>query len=311
MSAFLLAIALALAAAPRAPRESRGAAKEQKKDAPAPAPPAADAPRADAQPGSMGLLTSAPRKKGHAPQTTACAACHSPTSWSETRFNHQKTGFPLLGRHATTGCKACHPVDFQRSVPATCSGCHLDVHGGELGGRCEGCHDSLGWKSRFPADAHRLTGFPLVGRHAALPCGECHFTEAAGRFSRAATPCVACHQQDYDATAGSSLDHAASGFSTLCEQCHQAWTFRGARFPGHDACFVISQGEHAGLACAQCHSGFPRGLTPGSCSTGTAICTSCHQHECAKSDPQHQGVLGYRCQDRRCAECHQQGRGGR
>lgn len=305
MNAIVLALALALAAAPRAPRESRAAAKEPKKAAPA------DAPRAEPRSGSLGLLTPAPKKKGHAPQTTACAACHSTSSWSETRFNHEKTGFPLVGKHASTGCKACHPVDFQRSVPASCSGCHLDVHGGELGGRCEGCHDPQGWKSRFPADAHRFTGFPLVGRHAALPCGECHFTEAAGRYARAVSPCVACHQQDYDSTAGTSLDHAQSGFSTLCQQCHQAWTFRGARFPGHDACFVISSGDHAGLSCAQCHSGFPPGLTPGTCSTRTAICTSCHEHECARSDPQHQGVLGYRCQDQRCAECHQQDRGGR
>lgn len=293
----LVAVAALAALAADRPAASPGAAKA-----------AGDAPRAtSALPESLKQLQLVPRK--HAPQATACAACHSTSSWADTRFNHAKTGFPLLGKHTATPCKACHPVDYQRSVPASCSGCHLDVHAGELGGRCEGCHDSNSWKSRFPADAHRFSGFPLVGRHAALPCGECHFTEATGRFSRAASACVECHQADYDRTAGTSLDHATLGFPPTCQGCHQAWSFKGARFPGHDSCFEISRGSHAVFTCAQCHTGFPPGLSAGSCSTGTAFCIECHtgDHSCARSDQQHAGVLGYRCQigqDQKCYGCH-------
>jgi Cytochrome c7 and related cytochrome c len=295
----VLALALALSAAPK-----------KKEPAPRPPPPA-DAPTAQpalapAKPPdtTLGVLTPAPRR--HAAQGTACGSCHTTASWSASRFDHSRTGFLLEGKHTSTSCKACHPVDFQRSVPASCSGCHLDVHVGELGARCEGCHDPHSWKSRFPADAHRLTGFPLVGRHAALPCSECHFTEAAGRFSRAASGCAACHQADADRTVGTAVDHAARGFSPNCQQCHQGWSFRPARFSDHDTCFVINSGGHSGLSCRECHSDLSVNSSPGTCNTGTSTCISCHEHTCAKSDPQHANVLGYRCADQRCAECHKE-----
>lgn len=270
----------------------------------APGSPPGDAPRA-----ALGL---AAPPKGHSGQPTRCAACHSTASWSDSRFDHAKTGFRLEGRHAQTGCKACHPVDFQRAVPAACGGCHVDVHAGELGGRCEGCHDPASWKSRFAADAHRLTAFPLVGRHAALPCGECHFTEAAGRFSRAASGCGDCHQREYDATRGLAVDHPALGLPSTCQGCHQSWSFRPARFPTHEVCFTISAGEHANLACLECHTSLTSVASPGTCSTGTAGCTGCHEHACVRSDPQHaeRGVLGYRCQDQKCYGCHKLSSGG-
>jgi hypothetical protein len=307
MSAPFLALLLLLAAPAKSPKPPpKEAPKEAVKETPPDAPRAA--PAAAAASSGLGLLT--PAKRRHAPQTTACASCHSTSSWTETKFNHARTGFPLEGKHAQARCKACHPVDFQRSVPASCAGCHLDLHAGELGGRCEGCHDPASWKSRFPADAHRFTGFPLVGRHAALPCGECHFTEAAGRFSRAASGCAACHQADYDNTAGSSLDHRALGFPDTCQGCHQGWTFKGARFPEHDGCFPITRGPHAEFSCGDCHQGpYPAALTLGTCSSRNVTCIGCHtgEHDCARSTQQHVGVMGFSCQegqDLRCYGCH-------
>jgi hypothetical protein len=308
-AALPLVLALLAAGKPVKDKAAREPAKATKEGAGRAADDAFDdAPRAaPASPTAVKLLTPAPRK--HGSQVTACGSCHNTTSWSETRFNHARTGFPLTGKHTAVGCKSCHAVDFQRSVPAACSGCHLDVHAGELGGRCEGCHDTESWKSRFPADAHRFTGFPLVGRHAALPCGECHFTEAGGRFSRAVSGCADCHQTDLQRTVGSAIDHQALGFSPLCQSCHQAWTFKGARFPSHDTCFLISFGSHARLGCAECHqAGFPPAVQPGSCNTGTATCIDCHAHEKNVSDPQHVNVFGYQWANQRCVGCHKEGR---
>ena len=53
-----------------------------------------------------------------------------------------------------------------------------------LGVQCASCHDTSGWKSRFDADAHRRTNFPLQGRHALLPCEQCHGDRRDRAFAR-------------------------------------------------------------------------------------------------------------------------------
>lgn len=246
-----------------------------------------------------------PARAAAAPHAdTRCEACHSTASWTDVRFAHEKTGFPLKDAHRAVDCKACHPVDFKLKVARECSGCHRDGHGGDLGARCEGCHDEATWRSRFGADAHRRSAFPLVGRHAFLPCEECHGEARDRAFSRPTVPCLSCHQRDYDRTRTTALDHARLGFSTDCRQCHGAWTFSRVRFPQHDACFQISGGPHAGVACLGCHSALSTFTAPGTCDTRTAACSSCHEHLCAKSDAQHTKVPGYQCRDRKCFECH-------
>jgi len=238
--------------------------------------------------------------------TTPCGSCHSTEGWTVVKFDHDKTGFPLKGQHARTSCKQCHPVDFDAAVPASCRSRHRDAHGGELGARCEGCHDENGWASRFNADSHRRTAFPLVGAHAALPCEQCHYAAADRRFSRNVVECVACHQREYDSTRVLSLDHARLGFSTDCRGCHLAWRFRPARFPGHDVCYLLSSGPHAGLGCRSCHTnGVPMVATFGACNSGSAVCTTCHV--CPDMDRIHaaKAVAGYVCgKESKCYECH-------
>ncbi len=263
--------------------------------------PAADVPE---KPEPKPVLTpeTAARPAFHA--DTRCEACHSTTSWSDVRFAHDKTGFALHGEHQRVSCKACHPVDFKMKVPRGCVGCHRDAHGGDLGARCEGCHDEESWRSRFTADAHRKSAFPLVGRHAVLPCEECHGDARDRGFTRPTVPCVGCHQREYDATSASAFDHGRAGFSTECRQCHVATTFARALFPSHDACFRISSGSHARIACLGCHTTLSAFAAPGGCNTGSAACTACHDHACARTDSQHAGVPGYQCRDRKCYECH-------
>jgi hypothetical protein len=235
------------------------------------------------------------------PADTRCAACHTEESWTAVRFAHERTGFALEGRHVSVGCKACHPAGFAAPVKGACAACHRDPHAGELGTRCAGCHDASSWRSRFGADAHRRTSFPLSGRHAFIPCEECHGDRRDRGFSRSTVDCLACHESDYVRATAVSIDHAALGFGTRCGGCHSAWRFSDATFPGHDRCFLLSAGPHARIRCLGCHTRLA-GVAASACGTGTAACTRCHA--CADVTARHAGVLGFQCADRKCYECH-------
>ena len=239
-----------------------------------------------------------------AEKPTRCGLCHTADSWKGARFNHQKTGFKLQGAHAQVSCRDCHAQGFEEAPPRTCKGCHRDPHTGALGQRCVACHEETSWRTSFSADAHQRTNFPLSGRHAAIPCQECHFDQRDRAFSRATVTCVTCHQKDYDRAALTSLDHAAMGFSTDCKACHSPARWRLARFAGHDRCFSLSGGHHASIRCLDCHTSLRGVGGAGACSTNTAACTNCHTHSCARTDGRHAGVPGYQCKDRKCYECH-------
>lgn len=244
-------------------------------------------------------------------QKTRCELCHTVAGWSGARFAHERTGFPLEGAHSAVSCQACHRASFQTPIARLCSGCHRDPHRGEFGARCEGCHGSAEWQATFDSQAHRRTNFPLDGRHALIPCTECHADARDRRFSVPATGCVQCHLDDYTRTSrGGMLDHAAQGLGTQCQDCHQPLRFKPASFPMHDQCFPISSGDHSRIACSGCHRLPPAGAISGSCNTGTVTCSGCHEHRCSKSDEQHREVPGYQCKDRKCYECHSLG-GGR
>jgi hypothetical protein len=245
----------------------------------------------------------------HAPETTRCAACHVTASWNEVRFDHDKTGFPLKGEHARVDCRGCHAADFSTPVGRQCVACHFDAHAGDLGSRCDACHDENTWHTQFDADAHRRTAFPLLGAHGVIPCQECHSDARDRRFSRATVPCVSCHQADLMRTTGTAVDHTTFQFTQPCQQCHGALAFKPARFPTHDLCFRISSGPHAQYTCEQCHRSLPM-TAPGSCSTGTAACTACHEHACGQRiQQQHPGnvpaAAAFQCADVKCAQCHQ------
>jgi hypothetical protein len=276
----LAAAALLLAATPQAS---------------APPPPADPAPKAGA---------------AHAPADTKCAACHTPEGWGDVKFIHERTGFPLTGQHAHVACRKCHVEDFKQPLGRSCSACHRDVHAGYAGVQCASCHDTEGWKSRFDADAHRRTNFPLQGRHALLPCEQCHGDRRDRSFARPTVPCWECHQADLQTASARGTNHQAfAGYPELaCLGCHGFWRWSPASFSGHGACFPIDSGNHAGITCTRCHVTLPNPLVIGSCSsTPYPKCTSCHP--CSSVQGQHTGVPGFSCTnlDQRCYECHPRG----
>jgi hypothetical protein len=271
----------------------------------------AGAPDPDAEPERPMVRRKAPpglargfKRSAQASDATRCAACHDLVGWDKVRFNHDPTGFPLRGAHGAVACGACHPRGYDVPVADTCNGCHRDRHGSELGMHCEGCHDERSWAPFFQADAHRMSNFPLVGRHALIPCQECHGNMRDRTFSRAPVGCVSCHQADFQRAALTSVDHVAAGFSTECQSCHQTWRFWPARLVRHDPCFPISSGSHQGIRCLGCHTSLGAVTFTPTCSTASFGCVSCHSHACVRSDRQHQTVMGYQCVDQKCYDCH-------
>jgi hypothetical protein len=250
-------------------------------------------------------LRAAPPPHAPLPSDTRCGACHTEEGWTVVRFAHGRTGFPLEGRHEKIGCRSCHPAGFAAPVSGACASCHRDVHAGELGGRCGSCHDAASWASRFGADAHRRTNFPLSGRHAFIPCEECHANQRDRGFSRATVECGSCHQADLARASLAAFDHSAAaagaGSGAGCRGCHSPWRFSNATFPAHDDCFLLSSGPHAGVRCLSCHTQL-RGVPEAGCSTNTAACSRCHA--CPDTTARHPGVLGFECRERKCYECH-------
>jgi hypothetical protein len=219
--------------------------------------------------------------KEHAPKETRCGACHTAEGWDRVTFDHARTGFPLDGQHRQAACRGCHPEsDFKKAVPRACVACHRDAHAGRMGTRCGDCHDAVAWKeTTFGPEAHRRTNFPLDGRHAVLPCEECHGDRRDRSFSRTTRRCVECHGSDLDRAAAVSFDHrAAFGNADDCRRCHGAWSFSPGYLPGHDACFNIRSGTHAGIRCKRCHNGLPPQPWTGVCDQNdpTLNCVGCH-----------------------------------
>jgi hypothetical protein len=89
----------------------------------------------------------------HAGQLTAsCDGCHRPDRWTIVRYDHDRAGWPLRGRHFVTSCERCHTSERWIGVTTECWDCHaLDAARGAAAapgahpfGRidCADCHFS-------------------------------------------------------------------------------------------------------------------------------------------------------------------------
>jgi hypothetical protein len=71
-----------------------------------------------------------------------CASCHTSEAWNRLLFAHDKTSFPLTGKHAGVECVRCHPAQGAGSAagarrfvgtPTKCSDCHTASSQGSNG----------------------------------------------------------------------------------------------------------------------------------------------------------------------------------
>ncbi len=201
---------------------------------------------------------------------TNCNDCHSTVSFtSSTTFDHNKTGFPLTGAHASVSCAQCHTTGYT-NTPTDCYSCHTNTYNtavspvnhrsAGLPHTCQDCHNT----TTFTATTfnHTTVGFTLTGAHTTVSCESCHKGTVVGT----PTDCYSCHATDFAGT--TNPNHAASGFPHTCTQCHSTTSWSGATFDHSTTGFALT-GAHAAVQCAQCH-------TTGYTNTPTA-CYACHQ----------------------------------
>lgn len=145
-----------------------------------------------------------------------CESCHTEREWKQTRFDHNRSRFPLLGRHSGVQCKACHTSAQYRDAKPECAACHAkdDPHKRRFGARCESCHNARDWRA-WDFD-HAKTRYPLAGAHRKVDCYACHREPLRGAV-RLDTACAACHARD---------DVHSGQFGARCERCHVTTSFR-------------------------------------------------------------------------------------
>lgn len=234
----------------------------------------------------------------HGKIAVACATCHTADGWRPVRieksFDHGSSGFPLEGSHASVPCTSCHKSLEFKQATKTCATCHQDVHRGELGVQCGDCHNTRSFTDRNTQVAtHALTRFPLEGAHRTVDCRNCHTARSEGSlvFRGAPTDCIACHQRDYDQTAG--LNHAAAGFKKDCTGCHTNTSWLGGRFDHQTTQFPLT-GAHLAATCANCHADKIYRSKP-------TTCVSCHLSDYTQSKlPPHEAARF----PTECASCH-------
>ncbi len=246
----------------------------------------------------------------------SCTKCHVTEGWrvihsneSERAF-HDKTRFPLKGKHADVDCKSCHgpfkghAAKFKGLAFQSCSDCHVDAHEGQLTATglpksdCDACHTVAGFKpARFEVAEHQKTHYPLEGAHGAVPCSACHvskpglaarippaaalklknerrpslFSETLFQFTAPPARCETCHA---DPHAGQF--HSA-GDTRACSTCHKVASFTDVAFNhDKDSRFPLT-GAHAKATCAQCHTPTSiNGVTTTRYRPVDMACASCH-----------------------------------
>jgi hypothetical protein len=220
-----------------------------------------------------------------------CQSCHTTAGWKKIstgglseNFDHSKTKYPLMGKHAQVECIQCHAKgDFKKPVAfAKCMDCHTeDPHKGQFAKRaggieCANCHTVEGFKpSTFTVKEHASSAYPLQGKHAEVKCEQCHLPKGKDTlFKVKFQQCTDCHN---DRHAG---QFAAAPWLNKCDQCHNLEGYRPSTFSlaRHKQTRFLLTGGHAAVTCAECH----KELIPVG-DKMTAIyhwqnldCTSCH-----------------------------------
>jgi hypothetical protein len=255
----------------------------------------------------------------NSPGETDCARCHMEhngptialTRLDRNSFDHRaQTGFLLEGKHKEPSCQSCHtskkiPVaaraeikfkDVNKSflgLGRTCTSCHEDPHGAQLGTECTRCHSQEAWKPA-PGFNHARTAFALTGQHQTVACQKCHAPlagETVLNFKGLSfASCVGCHKDPHR-----GAFQEVKAFRGACETCHNTSGWKaGAPSTGfnHGLTKFVLNGKHAATICAQCHkdSDFKWPIPH-------ERCADCHQ------DP-HKGQFATRAAGSDCSSCH-------
>ena len=181
-----------------------------------------------------------------------CERCHVKGGDKTSRFDHNITGFQLVGAHAVPSCDGCHKKEKLGSSPACreavrytglrsdCASCHEDVHKGELGADCERCHTGGRDFKTLSFDHNRDSRFALTGFHQLVLCENCH---PQRKYKLGDIRCESCHKKD---------DVHSGAIGEDCGKCHET-TGGAPKFDHNLHTKFETEGVHAQIRCQRCH----------------------------------------------------------
>lgn len=253
-----------------------------------------------------------------------CEDCHNEhkgrdfdlMGWNKIRggqkgFDHDLTGWPLKGKHASTDCAECHKaknktqgLTLYMGTDTLCgaSGCHAQDQPHKFDRKdmllCDRCHNESVWKPqknpmRFDHDDRRDAGMPILGSHKDVACTKCHPKSV---FNLPFADPDAC---------GNSGCHASPHTNHLfdqrpCEWCHSP-TFKTLKqrfnrdmpFFDHEERTTFELGAHKKLPCYDCHTKALGENKP------VGSCEKCHA-----KDNRHQDRFNKFGDPPKCGTCH-------
>lgn len=194
-----------------------------------------------------------------------------------------------------TKCKSCH-VAFERDKQSElCADCHDEVAADRESGigfhgldrqakrwECSNCHTEHEGRDAniIPLDEsafqHKMTDFPLTGKHDGSECSSCH--EPGSKHRDAPSDCFSCHESD---------NVHGETMGTECGDCHTPSGWTEVLFD-HDTTDFQLLGKHQSTSCLDCHADQTFTKTP-------TTCYGCHA-----GDDAHAGRSGEQCEN-----CHQ------
>ena len=186
-----------------------------------------------------------------------CQNCHNENSFhqiNQSAFDHNKTNFPLIGKHNNVNCNDCHKTGLStKPKHEKCVDCHKDYHKGEFTVNdiikdCSSCHNEKGFSpSLFSIEQHNKSEFQLTGSHLAVPCAGCHHKDESWHFRNIGTGCIDCHNNVH----GQEISSMFMG-NNNCSGCHSSINWSTISFE-HDKTGFILLGKHIEVSCGGCH----------------------------------------------------------
>lgn len=200
----------------------------------------------------------------------ACASCHNDhhgrnfqiIRFNTEQFDHQLTGYELLGAHKTAKCEECHQKKYiadpqlkekQKTflgLGTSCLNCHEDFHQKTLSEHCADCHDFNKFRPA-PKFDHNKSAFVLRGKHNEVDCIKCHPMVAQGgrelqQFKGVEfNNCTNCHKDVHN-----------NKFGQDCKSCHNEESFfviKSMEQFDHSKTNFKLTGSHQRLDCKKCH----------------------------------------------------------
>lgn len=213
-----------------------------------------------------------------------CKTCHNQNSFllknkSYTgKFDHDKTDYPLKGKHVIVDCKTCHKSDFTDPIQhKDCMNCHKDKHNGDFETKkdkypdCASCHDVAGFApSLFSIEQHNKSKFKLEGAHIAQPCFACHLTDKKWIFNKMGTECIICHKDIHAGIIDQKYYEKQS-----CHSCHNAESWQLVTFD-HKTTKYPLVGGHQKAKCGDCHLDKKSNLSKQTFKGLSQQCATCH-----------------------------------